>query len=80
MVALVEMSTLRNTRHEEINGHTLEDMVLSRDDYAWGGGGYPILIKNTGVVGSIAVSGLSGDEDHQIIVDALVEFKKTKKY
>jgi uncharacterized protein (UPF0303 family) len=75
VVANAEMSSLRLTTRSQMEGKTYEDMLLDRKDYAWGGGGYPVRLKNTGVVGSICVSGLSGEEDHQIIVDALREYK-----
>jgi uncharacterized protein (UPF0303 family) len=74
-VANAEMSSLRLTAKAQMEGNTYEDMLLDRKDYAWGGGGYPLRVKNTGLVGSICVSGLTGEEDHQIIVDALRAYK-----
>jgi uncharacterized protein (UPF0303 family) len=59
----------------QMEGKSYEDMLLDPADYAWGGGGYPVRVKNTGLVGSICVSGLKGEEDHQIIVDALRAYK-----
>ena len=38
------------------------------------GGSFPMIIKNAGVVGSITVCGLSGEEDHQICVQGIREF------
>jgi len=35
------------------------------------GGSFPLIIKNTGVVGSITVCGLTGELDHQICVDGI---------
>lgn len=43
---------------------------VGHDDYAVGGGGFPI-IENNEVVGAICVSGLKHDEDHLLIVDTL---------
>ncbi len=49
-------------------------LYLNPHDYATCGGGFPIIIKGTGVVGCITVSGLVDTEDHQVIVDALQEY------
>lgn len=43
-------------------------------DYSSAGGGFPIIVKNLGVIGSIAVSGLPEREDHQLIVDVLADY------
>lgn len=43
---------------------------VNHDDYAVGGGGFPI-IENNKVVGAICVSGLKHDEDHLLIVNTL---------
>jgi uncharacterized protein (UPF0303 family) len=44
---------------------------LSIHEYAAKGGAFPLLIRDVGVVGTIAVSGLSQEDDHAIIVSAL---------
>lgn len=46
---------------------------LAAADYSNVGGGFPIIVKGAGVIGSIAVSGLPDRQDHQLIVDALCE-------
>ena len=43
--------------------------------YTGSGGGFPIAIRNVGVVGAIAVSGLRHDLDHALIVEALTKLK-----
>ena len=40
-------------------------------DYVLAGGGFPITVKNAGVVGVIAVSGLPERDDHGVVVQAL---------
>jgi len=50
---------------------------LPEADYAAHGGCFPIHITDTGVVGSITVSGLPQREDHNLVVEALcLELKR----
>lgn len=42
------------------------------------GGGFPIIVEHQ-IVGSIIVSGLAHEEDHQLIVDALKIYKNNQK-
>ncbi len=42
-------------------------------DFVLAGGGFPITVRNAGVIGVIAVSGLPEREDHSVIVDALCD-------
>lgn len=44
---------------------------LSEEDYAAAGGSVPLLLKGTGLVGAITVSGLSEQEDHHLVVRAI---------
>lgn len=50
-----------------------ERYCLSPADYASVGGGFPISVRGSGVIGSVTVSGLPDRQDHQIIVEALCE-------
>lgn len=49
---------------------------LSTLDYAPHGGAFPIIIKDVGVIGSIAVSGLPQADDHALVVNTILEFLK----
>lgn len=44
---------------------------LSPEGFAASGGGVPIIVEGTGVVGAAAVSGLADVEDHALVADAL---------
>ena len=76
-VNLMNMSSLRFMYWLDMMNETLEDRKLKPKEYAAGGGGFPIKLKNTGVIGSICVSGLPNHlDDHQLIVDSLKEILK----
>jgi uncharacterized protein (UPF0303 family) len=56
----------------EQEGKTIEQRHgLTLADYAMHGGGVPILLKDTGLVGSIVASGLDQRTDHGMVVRAL---------
>ncbi|WP_339278733.1 heme-degrading domain-containing protein [Paenibacillus sp. FSL W8-1187] len=40
------------------------------------GGGFPVMIKNVGVVGTITVSNMAEEDDHRYIVEVLQEYLK----
>jgi uncharacterized protein (UPF0303 family) len=46
---------------------------LDPSDYVLAGGAFPIRVRNAGVVGVVAVSGLPQREDHAVVVDALCD-------
>ncbi len=53
-------------------GRTMLDRhALPPQDYATSGGGVPIIVKGTGCIGAVVVSGLSQYDDHQLGVDAI---------
>jgi uncharacterized protein (UPF0303 family) len=45
-------------------------------DYAAHGGAFPIVVKGTGQIGTITVSGLAGVDDHAMVVRALKWYLK----
>lgn len=56
----------------ELSGLTIEQRHgLTLADHAMHGGGFPIAVRGTGVVGSVIASGLTQRVDHAMIVDAL---------
>ncbi|HWT26740.1 MAG TPA: heme-degrading domain-containing protein [Mobilitalea sp.] len=53
-------------------GTTLEDRFkVSSAEFASSGGAFPVIVKNVGVIGAIAVSGMAQEVDHQWVVDAI---------
>src|SRR5713226_4135735 len=56
-------------------GQTIEEKYLiSSSDYAAHGGAFPLIIRGVGVVGTITVSGLPQQEDHELVVTTLKQF------
>lgn len=56
-------------------GKTLEQSYLvSESDYAPHGGCFPIIVKDTGIVGTVTVSGLPQEEDHKLVVEAIRKY------
>jgi uncharacterized protein (UPF0303 family) len=63
----------------ELNGEDFEKRnAISLSDYASHGGGFPIHVEGTGVVGSVVLSGLPQRQDHGLVVDALAEILNVK--
>ena len=61
-------------------GKTIEQAYLLPENlYAPHGGCFPISVKDTGMVGTITVSGLPQEEDHQVVVSAIRIFLAQEK-
>ena len=53
-------------------GMTLEERFeLSHYEYAAHGGCFPVILKGTGPIGTVTISGLAQEEDHAMVVDAI---------
>lgn len=48
-------------------------MGLPVRDFAFAGGGFPIVLAGTGMIGAVAASGLPQRDDHAVVVAALAE-------
>lgn len=56
-------------------GKRIEDAYLvSEDEYAPHGGCFPVIVRGTGLVGTITVSGLPQEEDHKLVVQAVRDY------
>ncbi len=51
---------------------------LPEDTYAPAAGAFPVILKGTGMVGVIAVSGLAGEDDHALVIEAVKEYLNSK--
>jgi uncharacterized protein (UPF0303 family) len=50
---------------------------LSPEDYTLAGGSFPIRVRGADVVAATTVSGLTSDEDHQLVVDGIRNYLRT---
>ena len=68
-------SSFYERRRHEAAGTTFEAATSLRfPEYAPHGGGFPLLVRGTGRVGVVLVSGLPQQDDHALIVEALEAF------
>ena len=51
-----------------------EAYLVSESEYAPHGGCFPVILKDTGMIGTITVSGLSQEEDHKLVVQAIRDY------
>ena len=70
-VDMNQQSSLRFWAEIQVSGRRPEDRRMPESEYACCGGGFPLTIKNCGVVGTICVSGLPHLLDHALVVEAL---------
>ena len=70
-----QASSFRIGTELRAEGLTLEERYeLSHYEYAAHGGCFPVIIKDTGMVGTITVSGLAQEDDHALVVEAIRKF------
>ncbi len=56
-----------------------ESYLIPENKYAAHGGCFPIIVKGTGMVGTITVSGLPQEEDHKLVVQSIRTFLTKEK-
>lgn len=68
-------SSLRVGEQFRVKGDSFDtDSRLDGSVFAAHGGAFPILLRGTGCIGTVAVSGLPQLEDHRLVVDVLEAF------
>lgn len=73
-VQICQVSTLHAGQLLELYGiQQWRDWRLDERDYAVIGGGFPISVAGTGIIGAVACSGMPPEDDHRLIVTALCE-------
>ena len=61
-------------------GKRIEDAyLLSESLYAPHGGCFPVIVKDTGVIGTITVSGLAQEDDHKLVVQVIRDYLAQEK-
>jgi uncharacterized protein (UPF0303 family) len=70
----LEISSLLNTLRLKKKNQTLEGIGLDPKVYALSGGAFPIRVKDGGVIGAVASSGIPHLADHDTIVNAISRF------
>ena len=55
-----------------------EKFLLPESEYAPHGGCFPILLKGTGMVGTLTVSGLAQTDDHKVVVSAISHYLESR--
>jgi uncharacterized protein (UPF0303 family) len=56
-----------------------EAYLIPESEYAPHGGCFPVIIKDTGLIGTITVSGLPQEEDHKLVVEAIRDYLAQEK-
>ncbi len=67
------------TRLRKSGASIEEKYLISSFDYAAHGGAFPIILKGTGVVGTVTVSGLAQEEDHALVVRVLRKYLASRR-
>lgn len=76
---------IKKTGHSSMHGkvralylNELKDLYSNKEEYGFGCGGFPIIVKGKGIIGAVAVSGLPDPKDHLYVVEALEKMLNIK--
>ena len=72
----LEISSLLNAMRLLKKKQTLESRGMDPQRYAASGGGFPIHLSGSGVIGAVVVSGLPHLMDHDFLVESISRFLK----
>ncbi|WP_017691706.1 heme-binding protein [Paenibacillus sp. PAMC 26794] len=68
------MGRLQPCRLRSENQTLEQDFNLTSSDYVLAGGAFPLILKNERQVGTITVSGLPDEEDHDLVTTGIRSF------
>lgn len=75
MVYRFQKSSYEMALYTRMKGYDLKQQYgFEPTEYAAAGGSVPIVLRGTGVVGAITVSGLAEHEDHGLVVSVIREY------
>ncbi len=77
--AYFQHSSLYVSRHMKSRGKNVESYFLDPTEYRPWGGAFPILLSSGGIIGSLTVSGLTDEEDHDFAVDVIRDYLNTSQ-
>jgi uncharacterized protein (UPF0303 family) len=61
-------------------GDSIEkNYLIPESEFAPHGGSFPIIIRGSGVIGAITVSGLPQEEDHKLVVEGISDYLASQK-
>jgi uncharacterized protein (UPF0303 family) len=61
-------------------GKTIEQAYLiSESEYGPHGGCFPVIVRGTGMIGTITVSGLPQEEDHKLVIQGIRNYLASEK-
>jgi uncharacterized protein (UPF0303 family) len=74
-------NTMMSTGHASIHlayklaeaGLSQNEALMPKSEFAVCGGGFPIILKGTGIIGYVCVSGLHHEMDHWVMMTAISE-------
>ena len=62
-------------QNSKSKGKSIEEAyLLSENEFAPHGGCFPVIVKGTGMVGTVTVSGLPQEEDHKLVVQSIRKY------
>ncbi len=64
------ISCLLNEKNTTIE----KELLIPESEFAPHGGCFPIIIRGTGIIGTVTVSGLPQEEDHELVVSGIRAF------
>lgn len=69
------MGELLKSRNQTIE----KNYLVPESEVAAHGGSFPVILKGTGVIGTITVSGLPSQDDHRVVVETIRSYLSSRK-